>query len=482
MLSQKVENLIFTLEGAPATSRKKAQPATSQKKAQPATSRKKAQPAKQAKKGKSSDLSIDEKIHLITRNLEPQGEIMNKEKAIPKMRKILKEKGTLKIYWGTAPTGAPHVAYFPAMAKIRDFLAAGCEVVILLADLHAFLDALKTPWDRLTHRVNYYKACVTSMLEALNVPIDKLKFVRGTDFQLSKEYTIDVYKLSSQTSIKKALKAGSDVVKQLEGGPIMAKLAPALYPLLQALDEKHLGVDIQFGGLDQRKIFAYASDNLKHYLQDGTESKMHLMNPMVPGLQGSKMSASNKYSKIDLLDSKKDVEVKFNKAKMVGGQVQDNGVLQMCKFVVFPVFLKDGEKFVVESKAEFSTFQELEDAFAKEEISCADLKRTTAKYFNRVMDKIRKDFEAPERANLRGLAYPEEKKKEEKGKPKVVEKSALKPLEKFVYDFFKKNGDYPPKKDVQAFVDPVTGKKTSNRFAKRAIGDVKKMISSGSLK
>lgn len=40
---------------------------------------------------------------------------------------ILKER-EVKIYWGTATTGKPHVAYFVPMSKIADFLKAGCEV------------------------------------------------------------------------------------------------------------------------------------------------------------------------------------------------------------------------------------------------------------------------------------------------------------------------------------------------------------------
>ena len=34
----------------------------------------------------------------------------------------------LRIYWGTATTGKPHVAYFVPMSKVADFLKAGCEV------------------------------------------------------------------------------------------------------------------------------------------------------------------------------------------------------------------------------------------------------------------------------------------------------------------------------------------------------------------
>lgn len=44
-----------------------------------------------------------------------------------KLKEILKERD-LKVYWGTATTGKPHVAYFVPMSKIADFLKAGCEV------------------------------------------------------------------------------------------------------------------------------------------------------------------------------------------------------------------------------------------------------------------------------------------------------------------------------------------------------------------
>lgn len=44
-----------------------------------------------------------------------------------KLSAILKER-EVKIYWGTATTGKPHVAYFVPMSKIADFLKAGCEV------------------------------------------------------------------------------------------------------------------------------------------------------------------------------------------------------------------------------------------------------------------------------------------------------------------------------------------------------------------
>jgi tyrosyl-tRNA synthetase len=65
-------------------------------------------------------LSWKEKYDLISRNLQ---EVLGEDKMIA----LLKERD-LKIYWGTATTGKPHVAYFVPMSKIADFLRAQCEV------------------------------------------------------------------------------------------------------------------------------------------------------------------------------------------------------------------------------------------------------------------------------------------------------------------------------------------------------------------
>jgi tyrosyl-tRNA synthetase len=67
------------------------------------------------------------------------------------------------------------------------------------------------------------------MLKSIGVPIEKLKFVQGTDYQLSKEYMLDVYKLTSLVSEHDAKKAGAEVVKQSEH----PQVSGLLYPLLQ---------------------------------------------------------------------------------------------------------------------------------------------------------------------------------------------------------------------------------------------------------
>lgn len=60
------------------------------------------------------------------------------------------------------------------------------QVTILFADLHAYLDNMKAPWELLELRVQYYEQVIKAMLESIGVPLDKLKFVKGTDYQLSR--------------------------------------------------------------------------------------------------------------------------------------------------------------------------------------------------------------------------------------------------------------------------------------------------------
>ncbi|XP_055638014.1 tyrosine--tRNA ligase, cytoplasmic [Toxorhynchites rutilus septentrionalis] len=340
--------------------------------------------------------SWEAKEQLITRNLQ---EVLGQET----MRTILQERD-LNIYWGTATTGKPHIAYFVPMSKIADFLKAGCEVTILFADLHAYLDNMKAPWSLLQERTKYYEAVIKAMLTSLGVPLDKLRFVRGTDYQLSKEYTLDVYKLSSVVTQHDAKKAGAEVVKQVEH-PLMSGI---LYPGLQALDEEYLKVDAQFGGVDQRKIFTFAE---KYLPQLGYAKRIHLMNPMIPGLAGGKMSSSEEDSKIDLLDSAAKVKSKIKKAFCEPGNIEDNGLLKFLKHVVYPMF-KEGEGFEIKRKAEFGgdkcfeKYEDLEAYFASQELHPGDLKAAVEIYINRLLEPIRKAFDDDFHRKLTERAYP----------------------------------------------------------------------------
>jgi tyrosyl-tRNA synthetase len=141
-------------------------------------------------------------------------------------------------------------SHFELTTFVADFLKAGIHVVILLADVHAFLDNLKAPIELVTHRANYYSRIIHSVFKAIGVPTDRLEFVTGSSYQYKPDYNLDKYRLCAITSEHDAKKAGAEVVKQTESPP----LSGLLYPLLQALDEEYLKCDIQFGGVDQVRL------------------------------------------------------------------------------------------------------------------------------------------------------------------------------------------------------------------------------------
>ncbi|KAI8610503.1 tRNA synthetases class I-domain-containing protein [Chytriomyces sp. MP71] len=343
------------------------------------------------------------RFQLITRNLQ---EYLGGDE----IKKTLAERD-LKIYWGTATTGKPHIGYFVAMTKLADFLKAGCHVTVLFADLHAYLDNMKAPWELLRLRTKYYEAAIKAMLKSIGVPIDKLKFVVGTSYQLSEKYTLDVYKMLAMVTEHDAKKAGAEVVKQVES-PFMSGL---VYPLLQALDEEYLDVDVQFGGVDQRKIFTFAEKYLPHL---GYKKRAHLMNVMLGGLSGSKMSSSEPDSKIDLLDDEKAIRKKLGKAFCEEGNVDENPILSFLKVVIFPVMSLNGtSRFVITrpekfgGNIEFDGFDAVFQAFRDKKLHPADLKSGAAEALNGLLEPIRKEFEDPDLVELTNKAYPSADKK-----------------------------------------------------------------------
>lgn len=340
---------------------------------------------------------IQQKIDLITQDLE---EVIGLEDIAP----IIAER-PFKIYLGTATTGKPHLGYFVWVLKIADFLKAGCEVTLLFADLHAYLDNMKSSWEVLDHRVEFYKLVIYKMLEIAGVETENLKFVRGTDYQLSKEYTLDLYKAAATTSLRDAKKAGAEVVKQVES-PMMSSM---LYPLLQAIDEEHLGVDAQLGGLDQRKIFMYARE---HMPKMGYKKRVHLMTPLIPGLtKTGKMSSSEPNSKVDFDDSVDVITEKIQKAYSVDREVEGNGLLAVCKYVIFKLLEPRGDSFTVErpekwgGNVEYQNYQDLEKDFAEGILSSVDLKPAVAKEIQLIVAPLRHMLQ--DNRNLVKLAYPE---------------------------------------------------------------------------
>jgi len=336
-------------------------------------------------------LTREEKYDLITSNIQ---EVLRPDI----IREILAVR-PLEIFWGTATTGRPHAAYFVPAIKIAQFLRAGCKVKVLLADLHGFLDADKAPEATLEYRAQYYERVIGALLRAVGVEVDNLQFVRGSSYQLTPSFSRDLLRLSKRISVHDAVKASSEIVKTM-GEPSMAD---GLYPMMQLLDEEYLGVDAEFGGIDQRKTFVLANDTITKAL--GFKTRAHLMNPMVPGLSGGKMSSSDPKSKIDLLDDPATIHKKIAKAYCAPCEVEGNGILAFIQHVLLPysqLQSLDGEaaiSMLLRDQAAptiFTSFAEVTEAYAADRLTPQLAKKFVEEGLVQLNTSIRSDFETDE--------------------------------------------------------------------------------------
>lgn len=301
------------------------------------------------------------------------------------LSKKLEEQKQLASYLGIACTGPFHLGYLVPLGKLFDFAKAGVQNKVLLADVHAALDDLKSKWDELEQKAEYYKKCVS-----LAFPWDeKPMFVQGSSFQLKSDYQLDVLKFSTQTTIARATRAASEVTRMKN-----PKVSELIYPIMQALDEEYLKVDIQLGGHDQRHIMAFAREYLPIL---GYQPRVEVMTPLVVSLKGPgvKMSASIPDSSIKVYESEESVRAKIAKAYCPTGVVADNPVLNMCKYVLFPlhekIMIKRDKKFGGDRT--FVSYLELEQAFGKSEVHPLDLKNTVADGTVQTFRKVRAYFE-----------------------------------------------------------------------------------------
>lgn len=323
-------------------------------------------------------MNIQERLELIKRNT---AEIITEEE----LKSLLENKKEISAYYGTAPTGPVHLGYFIPLSKVFDFSKAGIKTKILIADIHAALDDLKSKWEELEIKAEYYKKCIQLAFPWENEP----EFIKGSEYQMDKDYMMDVLKLSTYTTIKRATRAASEVTRMKN-----PKVSELIYPIMQALDEEYLKVDMQIGGMDQRHIMAFAREYLPKL---GYRKRVEVMTPLVASLQGpgTKMSASQPMSHLKVYDSEESIRTKIRRAYCPEGVIEGNPIIQICQFIIFPI--KKGLKIEREEKyggnIELKSFEELAKAYSKKEIHPADLKGAVSEQLIEIFENVRKYFE-----------------------------------------------------------------------------------------
>ncbi|MEM0373787.1 MAG: tyrosine--tRNA ligase [Sulfolobaceae archaeon] len=353
-------------------------------------------------------MDIDKRLSLITRNTV---EIVT----IDELRKRIEEKTKLKGYIGFEPSGLFHIGWLIWAQKVKDLIDAGIHMKILVATWHAWIN------DKLGGDMNKIKLAgeyTINVLEAFGISRNDIEIVDAEDLVKDKEYWGLVLRVAKNTSLARMKRALTIMGRKAEEADI--DTSKLIYPAMQVTDILYMDLDIALGGTDQRKAHMLARDVAEKM---NRKKVIAIHTPLLVGLQGIqkmqlttsknleedeilaeiKMSKSKPETAIFVSDPPEEVEGKLINAYCPKGVVENNPVLQILKYIIFPRI----STFKIERESryggdiEVKSYDEAERLYVEGKIHPLDLKRATAKYLNSILDPIRKSIQSkPEMEKL----------------------------------------------------------------------------------
>ncbi|MFH1065932.1 MAG: tyrosine--tRNA ligase [Nanoarchaeota archaeon] len=361
-------------------------------------------------------LSVEERIKLIKKNTE---EILGDED----LPELLKNNNKIRHYIGFEISGKIHLGTgLMCMSKVKDFMEAGIECSIFLADWHSWIND-KLGGDREVIKkvaAGYFKEGLKASLKCVGGDPEKLKFVLGSDlYHNNDDYWATVIEVSKNTSLARMQRSITIMGRKEGEGVDFAKL---IYPPMQVADIFIQGLHLPHAGLDQRKAQVISRDvalklKIKPLLDDkGNKIKPvavhhHLIlglgkPPMWPipkeqmqDLWSSlKMSKSKPETCIFIHDSPEDIRRKIKNAFCPAGEAEFNPILDWLRSIVFP---NKGAELMVERPEKYggnktySSYAEVESDFMSEKLHSQDMKNAVAEKIVEILEPARKHFEIP---------------------------------------------------------------------------------------
>jgi tyrosyl-tRNA synthetase len=290
------------------------------------------------------------------------------------LRSLL-DKSQKRVYTGYEPSGEIHLGHLVTINKLIDLKQAGFTVVVLLADLHAFLNR-KGTMEEVQELAGYNRAC----FEGLG--LHDVEYVMGSDLQLDREYELMVLRLSQEITLNRATRSMDEVGRAMDN-PMVSQM---IYPIMQMVDIARLRLDAAVGGIDQRKIHMLAREHLPSV---GYPAPLCIHTPLLLGLDGQKMSSS-RGNYISVADSEEAIVHKMERA-FCPLSLEENPVLQVYKYHIFPRY----EQVEIQRPSKyggdkvFQRYEELQRAYIGKEIHPLDLKRTASQYLTEMLRPVR---------------------------------------------------------------------------------------------
>ena len=145
-------------------------------------------------------MSVDERMNLIKRNTD---EVMTEED----LRELILGKTPLRHYIGFEISGKIHLGTgLMTMLKVKDFMDAGVDCSIFLADWHTWINDKLGGNPEIIKKVavGYFKEGMKLSLKCVGGDPSKLKFVLGSDLYHNNDlYWATVIDVSKHTSLSR---------------------------------------------------------------------------------------------------------------------------------------------------------------------------------------------------------------------------------------------------------------------------------------
>ena len=361
-------------------------------------------------------MDVQKRFELIKNNTE---EIMTENDL-----KFLLDSGTeIKHYIGFEISGKIHLGTgLMCMSKVKDFMDAGIDCSIFLADWHSWIND-KLDGDRdVIKRVagGYFKEGLKASLKCFGGDPEKLKFILGSDlYHNNDNYWATMVDVSKNTSLAR-MKRSITIMGRKEGGSV--DFAKLIYPPMQVADIFIQGINLPHAGIDQRKAQVIARDvalkiKTKPLLdKEGNKIKpVAVHHHLILGLgkppvwpvpkeqlqelwSALKMSKSKPDTCIFIHDSPEEIRRKINKAFCLEGETEFNPILDWTKYLIFrdansKLEIKRPEKFG--GNITYTSYKELKKDFAEKKLHPMDLKNSVSEKLIQILEPARKHFEQP---------------------------------------------------------------------------------------
>ncbi len=339
-------------------------------------------------------MDLQQRFELITQVGE---EIITEEELL----ELLKTKEHPIAYDGFEPSGNIHIAQGVLRAiNVNKLTKAGVHFKFWVADWFALMNN-KMGGD--LEKIRVVGEYFIEVWKACGMDMKNVEFLWSSEVMNDANYWLKVINIGRLNSVARITRC-SQIMGRSEKDTLSA--AQIFYPCMQCADIFHLGADITQLGMDQRKVNVLAREvatklGFKKPVVISHHMLLGLGQPPQTELMGVdraielKMSKSKPDTAIFMTDSFDEIKRKFKKAYCPEKQVQDNPILEYCRYIVFEKFpefkIERQEKYG--GNVTFKSYNDLERAFVAGEVHPLDLKIATAGYIDQILEPVRQHFE-----------------------------------------------------------------------------------------